>query len=286
MKAILLAGGNGTRFAPVTKAISKHTIPIYNKPLIYYSLSVIMLAGIREVCIVTSPDHNEQIYRLFEDGNDLGLKITYKIQEEAKGIAQALSLASEFVGSDDVMLMLGDNIIYGQGLSNILAEAKKSLRGASIFTYSVKNPEDFGVLEIDDLGKPTMLKEKPSRTHSNLAVVGMYLFKNDVLSLVNELTPSARGEFEITDVNKGYLQQNRLDYFHMGRGYTWLDAGTPDAALQASQYIAMLEERQGLMVACLEEIALQKKWITTDKLKDVLRKYNKTEYGKYLTTLL
>lgn len=284
-KGILLAGGEGTRLHPITRAVSKQLLPIYDKPMIYYPLSMLMLAGIREILLVSSPGHLDLFKRLFDDGGRLGLSIKYAAQPEPGGIAQAFLIGGDFVGSDQVALVLGDNIFYGQGLQSMLARALGRSQGATIFTYPVKNPERYGVVELDARGRPMSIVEKPEKPASNEAVTGLYFYDSRVVEIAGRLRPSARGELEITDVNRAYLEAGQLYVERFGRGFAWLDTGTPELLLQAANFVETLELRQGLKIACLEEIALYKRFISVEqfcRLADAER----NTYGEYLRSLL
>lgn len=284
-KGILLAGGEGTRLHPITRAVSKQLLPIYDKPMIYYPLSMLMLAGIREILLVSSPGHLDLFKRLFDDGGRLGLSIKYAAQPEPRGIAQAFLIGGDFVGSDQVALVLGDNIFYGQGLQSMLARALGRSQGATIFTYPVKNPERYGVVELDARGRPMSIVEKPEKPASNEAVTGLYFYDSRVVEIAGRLRPSARGELEITDVNRAYLEAGQLYVERFGRGFAWLDTGTPELLLQAANFVETLELRQGLKIACLEEIALYKRFISVEqfcRLADAER----NTYGEYLRSLL
>ncbi len=282
MKGIILAGGSGTRLYPATRSISKQIIPVYDKPMIYYPMSVLMLSGIREILIISTP-HDLPLYqRLFDDGSDLGLKISYAEQPSPDGLAQAFLIGEEFIGNDSVALVLGDNIFYGYEFSNVLKEASKLEDGAVVFGYYVNDPERYGVAEFSADGKVISLEEKPASPKSNYAVTGLYFYSNDVVKKAKSLKPSARGELEITDLNKLYLAENRLSLKVLGRGMAWLDTGTHDSLLQASNFISTIENRQGLKVACLEEIAFKKGYIDKAQLLKLAEPLKKNEYGKYL----
>lgn len=282
MKGIVLAGGAGTRLYPITKSISKQIIPIYDKPMIYYPLSVLMLAGIREILIISTPTDIHLYENLLGDGSQLGLKLEYVIQPSPDGLAQAFVLGDKFIGNDSVCLVLGDNIFYGYGFSKTLEDAAKLEDGAIVFGYYVKDPERYGVVEFDKEGNVLSLEEKPENPKSKYAVTGLYFYSNDVIQKAKGLKPSKRGEYEITDLNRLYLEENRLKVNLMGRGMAWLDTGTHDSLLEASNYIATIEHRQGLKVACLEEIAYKKKFITKEQLLDLAQDLSKNQYGEYL----
>lgn len=282
MKGIILAGGAGTRLYPITKSISKQIIPIYDKPMIYYPLSVLMLAGIREILIISTPKDIHLYQDLFEDGSQLGLKIEYAIQPSPDGLAQAFIIGEQFIGNDRVCLVLGDNIYYGHGLGGILKESAKLQDGALVFGYYVNDPQRYGVAEFDSTGKVISLEEKPAIPKSNYAVTGLYFYSNDVVSMAKSLKPSTRGELEITDLNKLYLAENRLKVKLLGRGMAWLDTGTHESLLQASIFIQTIEDRQGLKIACLEEIAYKNGFISREQLIKLAEPLKKNQYGEYL----
>jgi glucose-1-phosphate thymidylyltransferase len=286
MHGIILAGGSGTRLNPLTQVMSKQLLPVYNKPMIYYPLSVLMLAGIRDILIISTPADIDRFRQLFRDGNHLGLRIEYSVQEEPKGLAEAFIIGEEFIGNESVALVLGDNIFYGHGMTTMLESAAQLTEGASIFAYSVKDPYRFGIVEIDSNCKAISLEEKPSNPKSNLAVTGLYFYDNSVIEIAKRLMPSERGELEITDVNKVYLERGNLHVKQLGRGYAWLDAGTHESLLQASTFIEAIESRQSLMVGCIEEIAWRKKYISADGLMKLSENYNNSRYGEYLMELL
>ena len=284
MKGIILAGGSGTRLYPVTKAVSKQILPIYDKPMIYYPLSVLMLAGIREVLIISTPRDLPVFEELFRDGSWLGMHFEYKVQDKPRGLADAFIVGKEFIGSDDVALVLGDNIFYGQGFVENLKVAVNRLnkkQGATIFGYYVKDPHAYGVVEFDKDWKVLSIEEKPSEPKSNYAVPGLYFYDNDVVQIAQNVKPSARGEIEITSINNVYLERGRLSVSLLGRGLAWLDTGTYEGLQEAGNYVATIQKRQGLYVACLEEIAYRNKWITKQNLLELSSIY-KTEYGEYL----
>lgn len=281
-KGIILAGGTGSRLHPVTQATIKQLLPIYDKPLIYYPLSVLMLAGVREILMITTPRDAQAFHDLLGDGSRFGIDISYAVQPSPDGLAQAFIIGREFVGRDESCLILGDNIYYGHGLESLLAEADAGKDGASVFVYHVSDPERYGVVEFDGAGRPTRLHEKPKTYVSNYAVTGLYFYDNDVLDIAASIKPSARGELEITDVNQIYLERGKLSCLRMGRGYAWLDAGTPDSLLEAAQFVQVMEKRQGYKVACLEEIALRKGFISPDDLARLAQPLLKSDYGRYL----
>jgi len=286
MKGIILAGGSGTRLHPITRAISKQLIPIYNKPMIYYPLSTLMLAGIRDILVITTPQDLDAFRRLLGDGGQLGLQIEYAAQPRPEGLAQAFIIGREFVGRSSVGLVLGDNIFYGHGLPAQLQEAAKREIGATVFGYTVRDPQRYGVLEFDDEGRPLSIEEKPTAPRSSWAVTGLYFYDNDVLDLAARLRPSARGELEITDLNRVYLDSGRLHVELLGRGVAWLDTGTNEALLQASNFVQSIEERQGLMIGCPEEIAFRMGYVTRDQTKALADAMSRTAYGEYLLRLL
>ncbi|MBU6283670.1 glucose-1-phosphate thymidylyltransferase RfbA [bacterium] len=286
MKGILLAGGAGTRLHPVTRATSKQLLPIHDKPMIYYPLSTIMLAGVRDVLVITTPHEQEAFRRLLGDGSEFGLRISWAAQPEPGGIAQAFLIGREFVGRDRVVLALGDNVFYGHGFADELRAAAARERGATVFGYRVSDPERYGVVEFDAGGRAVGLEEKPSKPRSSFAVTGLYFYDNRVLDVAAGLAPSARGELEITDVNLDYLRAGELHVQRLGRGTAWLDTGTHEALLQASNFIQAIEERQGLKVACIEEIAFRKGWIDAAALERLGRSMGKSPYGEYLRSLL
>jgi len=282
MKGIILAGGSGTRLYPITRSISKQIIPVYDKPMIYYPLSVLMLAGIREILVISTPTDIGLYEHLLGDGSQLGIKISYKIQPSPDGLAQAFILGEEFIGNDNVCMILGDNIFYGYGFRGILEEAAEMKDGAIVFGYYVNDPERYGVAEFDPTGKVLSIEEKPEHPKSNYAVTGLYFYSNDVVEKAKNLKPSKRGELEITDLNRLYLDENRLNVKLLGRGFAWLDTGTHDSLLQASNFIATIEQRQGLKVSCIEEIAYKKGFITKEQLLELARPLSKNQYGQYL----
>ncbi len=285
MKGIILAGGAGTRLYPITRSISKQIIPVYDKPMIYYPLSVLMLAGIREVLIISTPTDISLYENLLEDGSQLGMKISYKIQPSPDGLAQAFILGDEFIGDDNVCLILGDNIFYGYNFRSVLEDAAKLEDGSIVFGYYVKDPERYGVVEFDSAGKAISLEEKPAVPKSNYAVTGLYFYSNDVVEKAKNLKPSKRGELEITDLNRLYLEEDRLNVKLLGRGFAWLDTGTHESLLQASNFIATIEQRQGLKVSCIEEIAFKKGFISKEQLIELAQPLSKNQYGEYLLSL-
>ena len=285
MKGIILAGGSGTRLYPITKGISKQLIPVYDKPMIYYPLSTLMLAGIRDILVISTPEYTPLFESLLGDGSDFGINLSYKVQEHPNGLAEAFILGKEFIGSDSVCLILGDNIYYGSGLSKQLQEAAKKEDGATVFGYHVNDPERFGVVEFDANMHALSIEEKPEHPKSNYAVTGLYFYDNDVVEIAENLKPSDRGELEITDVNKEYLRRGKLDVKLMGRGYAWLDTGTHDSMLEAASFISTIQKRQNLKVACLEEIAYRMHWISREKLIELAQPLKKNDYGQYLLRL-
>lgn len=288
MKGILLAGGNGTRLYPVTKSISKQLIPIYDKPMIYYPLSVLMIGGIRDILIITTPNDLNQYMNLLGDGSDLGLNLTYKIQKKPNGLAEAFIIGEDFIGSDPVCLILGDNIFYGDGLQKYLTNAiintKENI--CTVFGYYVTDPERYGVVGFDSNEKVNSIEEKPKNPKSNYAITGLYFYTNDVIQIAKNVKPSKRGEIEISSINESYLNKGNLSVELLGRGYAWLDTGTHDSLNDASNLIRTTEKRLGLKIGCIEEIAFQKKWITEKELQILAKRYKKTEYGDYLYKLL
>ena len=285
-KGIVLAGGKGSRLFPITMGISKQLLPIYDKPMIFYPLSVLMLAEIQDILIITAPDQKRFFQTLLGDGSQYGLKISYAEQEQPNGIAQALVIAEDFLAGSPCCLVLGDNLFYGQGFSKQLKQASASCHGAILFGYPVSDPERFGVVGLDSTGKVTSLEEKPSTPASNYAVTGLYFYQEDAPKLAKQLKPSGRGEFEITDLNRLYLEQGRLQVELLGRGFSWLDTGTHDSLLEASHYIQTIERRQGLKVACLEEIAWRKGWLDDADLEERAKHYNNSPYGDYIKYLV
>ena len=288
MKGIILAGGSGTRLHPITKVVSKQLLPIYDKPMVYYPLSTLMLSGIQDILIISTPEDTPKFERLFENGNHLGLNISYTVQPSPDGLAQAFILGEEFIGQESVSLILGDNIFFGHGLSGMLSSSVETVHSnndAVVFGYAVRDPERYGVVGFNDSGKVTSIVEKPKNPASNYAVVGLYYYPNDVVDIAKNVKPSARGELEITSVNQAFLDMNRLSVELMGRGYAWLDTGTQEAMNNASNFIKTIEDRQGLKVACLEEIAYNLGFISQDDLDELAAGYS-NEYGEYLKSLL
>lgn len=282
MKGIILAGGSGTRLYPITLAVSKQLLPVYDKPMIYYPLSTLMDAGINEVLIISTPIHIGMFENLLGDGSELGMKLSYKIQEKPVGLADAFILGADFIGSDSVSLILGDNMVYGPGLEKMLKEASLVTDGGVIFGYEVSDPTSYGVVEIDENGCAISIEEKPSKPKSNLAVPGLYFYDNSVVEIAKNIKPSERGELEITDVNKVYMDNGKLKVLTLGRGFAWFDTGTPDRLIDAADFVKAIELRQGTQIACLEEIAYLNKWISKEQLLELAKKYSKTEYGKYI----
>ena len=286
MRGIILAGGSGTRLYPVTKAMSKQMVPIYDKPMIYYPMSVLMLSGIREILIISTRRDIVNFKELFKDGSELGLKIEYAIQEQPNGLAEAFIIGEEFIGDDNVAMILGDNIFYGQSFSNHLLEAAKLEKGAMVFGYYVQDPRAFGVVEFDDNNKVISLEEKPEHPKSKYAVPGLYFYDNSVVKKAKELSPSARGELEITDLNRVYMEEGTLKVNLLGRGMAWLDTGTHGSMLQASNFVEAVQNTQGTYIACLEEISYRKGWITSEEVKELAKPLMKTGYGKYLVDVV
>jgi len=285
MKGIILAGGSGTRLHPITLGISKQIMPIYDKPMIYYPLSVLMLAGIREILVISTPHDLPNFEKLLGDGKNLGCRFEYKVQEVPNGLAQAFVLGEEFIGDDDVALVLGDNIFYGRGLDKLLNDSNK-VDGGIVFAYHVSDPERYGVVEFDKEHKAISIEEKPKNPKSNYAVPGLYFYDNSVVEVAKNLKPSARGEYEITDINKYYLKEGKLKVGILSRGTAWLDTGTFESLLEASMFVSVIEKRQGLKVGCIEEIAWRKGFITKDQLKELAEPLLKSGYGQYLVGIL
>ena len=285
MKGIVLAGGAGTRLHPITRGVSKQLLAVYDKPMVYYPISVLMLAGIREILIITTPEDQSSFQRLLGDGSRFGVEFTYAVQPKPEGLAQAFLIGKEFIGSDSVALVLGDNIFYGAYLSKLVRNAANRKEGATVFGYYVCDPERFGVVEFDEKGNAVSIEEKPANPKSNYAVTGLYFYDNDVVSIAEKIKPSARGELEITAVNNEYLNRGKLHVETLGRGYAWLDTGTHESMLEAANFIHTIESRQGLQVACLQEIAFENKWMTAQQVRDSVQDMLKTEYGQYLMRL-
>lgn len=285
MKGIILAGGSGTRLYPITKGISKQLIPVYDKPMIYYPLSTLMLAGITDILVISTPEYTPLFEQLLGDGSDIGISLTYKVQKKPNGLAEAFILGADFIGDDSVCLILGDNIYYGSGLSKLVQEVAQKADGATVFGYHVNDPERFGVVDFDSNMKALSIEEKPENPKSNYAVTGLYFYDNTVVEKAKNLKPSDRGELEITDINKLYLDEGKLDVKLMGRGYAWLDTGTHDSMMEAASFIATIQKRQNLKVACLEEIAYRMGYISKEKLVELAQPMKKNDYGQYLLRL-
>jgi glucose-1-phosphate thymidylyltransferase len=286
MKGIILAGGTGSRLYPITVGVSKQLLPVYDKPMIYYPLSVLMLAGIQEILVISTPQDLPRFKDILGDGSQMGVKFSYKEQVKPEGIGQAFILAEEFIGDDHVSLILGDNIYYGQGFSEKLKKAVESKSGATVFGYNVNDPERFGVVEFDENKKVISIEEKPENPKSNWAVTGLYFYDNDVVDIAKRIKPSARGELEITDINKAYLERGTLNVGLLGRGFAWLDTGTQESLLEASHFVQTVEKRQGFKIACPEEIAFRKGWLSKQELIDAGDKLKKSPYGQYLLNIV
>ncbi|MGO1159731.1 glucose-1-phosphate thymidylyltransferase RfbA [Acinetobacter lwoffii] len=286
IKGIILAGGSGTRLHPITKGISKQLLPIYDKPMVYYPLSVLMLAGISEVLIISTPEDIEGFKRLLGDGSQFGMELSYAIQPHPDGLAQAFILGEKFIGQSNVCLVLGDNIFYGQGFTPMLRQAAARQKGATVFGYQVKDPERFGVVEFDEQQRVISIEEKPKNPKSNFAVTGLYFYDNDVIQIAKQVRPSQRGELEITSINQAYLERGDLNVELLGRGFAWLDTGTQGSLLEAAQFVETIEKRQGYKVACLEEIALNNGWLSREEVLAIGQTMNKNGYGQYLISLV
>jgi glucose-1-phosphate thymidylyltransferase len=286
MKGIVLAGGSGTRLYPVTKGVSKQLLPVYDKPMIYYPLSVLMLAGIRDILIITTPEDQESFIRMLGDGSDFGVNLSYKVQPTPDGLAQAFIIGEDFIGDDDVCLVLGDNIFWGQGFTPILRSAANRQTGATVFGYQVNDPERFGVVAFDENKKAISLEEKPEIPQSNYAVTGLYFYDNDVVEMAKKVQPSHRGELEITTLNQMYLDRGDLHVELLGRGFAWLDTGTHESLLEAAMFVETIEKRQGFKIACLEEISWRNEWLSDEQVLKAARTFSKNNYGQYLKNLL
>ena len=285
-KGIILAGGHGTRLHPVTLGTSKQLLPVYDKPMIYYAISVLMLSGIRDILIITTNHESDLYKRLLGDGSQFGINFQYKTQDKPRGLADAFIIGEEFIDKNNVALILGDNIFYGQSFSNTLSDAIKKNKGASIFSYHVKNPTEFGIVQFDENDRPINIEEKPKKPKSNYAVTGLYLYDNNVLDYAKQIKPSKRGELEITDINKIYMKKSNLNVIKLGRGFAWLDTGTHESLMEASRFVQTVEERQGLKIACLEEIAFEKGWIDKEQILSSISSLKNSTYGTYLKKLI
>ena len=285
MKGIILAGGKGTRLYPMTKTVSKQLLPVYDKPLIYYPLSILMLANIREILVISTPEDTPRYRELLGDGSRIGIQLEYAVQEEPKGLAQAFLIGKDFIGDDSVCLILGDNVFYGMNFPNMLLRVREQNQGATVFGYPVMNPTDFGVVEFDENGKVISIEEKPQKPKSNYAVPGLYFYDNKVIEYAKAIKPSARGELEISSVNSLYLEKGELNVMLLGRGMAWLDTGTPTGLLKAAEYVETIQSMQGMYVSCIEEIAWRRGFITTEQLRALGEELNMTDYGQYLIAL-
>lgn len=286
MKGIILAGGSGTRLYPITRGVSKHTLPIYDKPMIFYPLSVLMLAGIQDILIMTTPEDQSSFIRMLGDGSTFGVNLTYITQPSPDGLAQAFIIGEDFIGNDSVSLILGDNVFWGQGFTPMLRSAASRKSGASIFGYQVNNPREFGVVEIDENNKALSIEEKPQKPKSNIAITGLYFYDNDVIDFAKQVKPSHRGELEITSINQMYMERGDLNVELLGRGFAWLDTGTHESLLEAAMFVETIEKRQGYKIACLEEVALINGWLTKEQVLQTAESLSKNSYGKYLKELV